>query len=163
MRWTVLVVAAFVVVAGCGGPPMAAQDPPSTPGPGDAPMVTVVDADTGVEHGSVAVAVAATRGERYTGLSTRESLSADEGMLFVHERAGSRAYVMRSMAFPIDIIYVGADRNITSIHHATVPDGDGPLTRYEGHGKWVLEVSLNWTAAHNVSVGDRVRIPAAGE
>ena len=112
--------------------------------------------EDGTELGAVSVRVADTLGERYTGLSDTESLGPDEGMLFVHGSEGEHAYVMRDMAFPIDIVFVGADREITAIHHAETEEP--PLTRYSGTGKWVLEVPYEWTTEHGVEVGDRIRI-----
>ena len=76
-------------------------------------------------------------------------------MLFVHGDAGNYAYVMRDMAFPIDIVFIGPDRHITTIHHAEVEEP--PLTRYRGYARWVLEVPYRWTDRHGVAVGDRVR------
>ena len=117
--------------------------------------VTVLDED-GTELGTVSVRVADTGAERYTGLSDTESLGPSEGMLFVHETVGEKAYVMRDMAFPIDIVFIGPDRQITAIHHA--PTEEPPYQRYRGRAKWVLEVPSNWTVEHGVTIGDRIRI-----
>lgn len=124
--------------------------------------VTVVDQD-GTERGIVRVRVADTFSQRYRGLSDTESLAPDEGMLFVFDREANRTFVMREMRFPLDIIFIGADRRITTIAHAPVPApgrSERELTRYRGRAKWVLEVNRNWTHAHGVTVGDRVVIQA---
>ncbi|MFB6352576.1 MAG: DUF192 domain-containing protein [Halobacteriales archaeon] len=155
LRWPALVLAVLLVVAAGA----LAYDELSTAGTPDATTVTVVDAD-GTELGTVEVRVADTVRERYTGLSDTDSLGPNEGMLFVHDAEGRHAYVMRDMAFPIDIVFVGADRRITAIHHAEVEEP--PLTRYRGRGKWVLEVPYNWTVEHGVEVGDRIRIQDRG-
>ncbi|WP_245708146.1 DUF192 domain-containing protein [Halobacterium jilantaiense] len=100
--------------------------------------------------------IADTPDEQYTGLSEHESLGADEGMLFVYPDEGRHTYVMRSMDFPIDIVYVDADGRITEIHHAPTEDDNEDLTPYPGRGKWVLEVPYNWTVERGVEEGDRV-------
>ena len=125
----------------------------------DRTTVTVID-DGGNELATVDVRVADTFYKRYVGLSETESLGADEGMLFVHDEPGSYAYVMRDMAFPIDIVFIDADGTITSIHHAPVePDaGEGELTEYEGYGQYVLEVPYRYTTEAGIEVGHRVRI-----
>ncbi|SEP20732.1 hypothetical protein SAMN04487948_12153 [Halogranum amylolyticum] len=121
--------------------------------------VTVVEEGTCDTLAAVDARVADTFEKRYTGLSDTESLDADEGMLFVHDSEGQRAYVMREMAFPIDIVFVDANGTITAIHHAPVEDGsDGQLTRYEGTGKYVLEVPYNYTRDNGIEVGDHVRV-----
>lgn len=143
-----VVAAAFFAVDELG----SAADP-------DGATVTFVDEEGG-ELGTVRVTVADTFQERYTGLSDTESLGPDEGMLFVHDGEAQRTYVMRDMAFPIDIVFVDADRRITAIHHAEVEER--PLTEYQGRAKWVVEVPYEWTVEHGVSVGDRVRIDRGG-
>ncbi|MUV60672.1 DUF192 domain-containing protein [Halobacterium sp. CBA1126] len=152
-----LAVVCLLVVAGCAGFPGGASTPTATTDAGNATQVFVEDED-GTELGNVTVEVADTRDERYTGLSEHESLGPNEGMLFVYDREGSHAYVMRSMDFPIDIVYVGANGRITRIHHAPVEADNEDLTRYRGVGKWALEVPYNWTTERGVEVGDRVRI-----
>ena len=118
-----------------------------------------VEAADGDRLGSVTAAVADTPELRYTGLSDTESLPDDRGMLFVHESVGDRTYVMRRMAFGIDIVYADADRVITEIHHAPAPepDEDGSSQGYPGRGKYVLEVGYRWTAERGVSAGDVLR------
>jgi len=110
-------------------------------------------AQDGSERGSLDARVAASFRERYTGLSNTESLGDDEGMLFVHENEGNHTIVMRDMAFPIDVIFVDANRTITSIYHA---ETDAPSMT--GQGKWTVEAPYNWTVRNNVSTGDSVRI-----
>jgi len=165
-----LAVVALLVVAGCTGSPMGASEPGSGGAATTAtacsptsqstetvpPRVTVCDRETSEALGTVAVEIADTPDARYTGLSEHESLGANEGMLFVYASEGRHTYVMRSMDFPIDIVYVDADGRITEIHHAPTEDDNEDLTPYPGRGKWVLEVPYNWTVERGVEVGDRV-------
>lgn len=122
--------------------------------------VTVLDAETNETLGAVRVAIADTWRKKYTGLSKTETLPADRGMLFTYEEEGNHTYVMREMDFGIDIVYVGEDGRITSIHHAPEPpEGeDGESYQYPGRGQYVLEVTYEWTTRHDVSEGDRVVI-----
>jgi len=123
----------------------------------DAERATVaVTAPNGTRLGTVHARVADTFRERYTGLSDTKSLGPDEGMLFVHDSEGQYAYVMRDMAFPIDIVFVGKNETITAIYHA--PTEDPPYHRYRGTGKYVLEVPYHWTTRHDVAVGDRIHV-----
>ncbi|MFB6093608.1 MAG: DUF192 domain-containing protein [Halanaeroarchaeum sp.] len=149
--WIVLavLVVALALAVPIGGPePRTGLSPTAT--------VAVIDED-GETLGTVAVAVADTPGERYTGLSDTAALEPDEGMLFIFPEEARRTFVMRDMAVPIDMIFVGANRTITAIYHAPV-EGDRPLTEYTGEAKWVVEVPYGWTTRHDVTVGDRVRI-----
>ncbi|MFB6126677.1 MAG: DUF192 domain-containing protein [Halolamina sp.] len=120
--------------------------------------VTVVDGEGGDTLATVSVAVADTDAERYTGLSDTDSLDRNEGMLFVHPEEGRHTYVMRDMAFPLDIVFVAADGTVTMIHHAPV-ESDDDLTEYRGRGKYVLEVPRGFANRTGLSVGDRVVVP----
>jgi len=125
--------------------------------------VTVRD-ENGTRLGRLRVALAETYRQKYTGLSETERLPADRGMLFVYDEPGNHTYVMRGMSFGIDIVYVDSDGTITRIHHAPEPSpgADGESFRYPGYGQYVLEVDLNWTTRHGVTVGDRIEIDRTG-
>lgn len=163
LRYLLAIVALLAVVAylafatGAIAPYLAGYDPADPEGYDHTP-VTVVDAETGAERGSVEAAVADTFPKRYVGLSETDRLPPDRGMLFVHDEAGRYTYVMRNMSFAIDIVFVAENGTITTIHHAPAPGSgeDGSDREYEGQGRYVLEVNYNWTTDHDVEVGDRV-------
>jgi uncharacterized membrane protein (UPF0127 family) len=170
-----LLVACLVFGAGCAGmeptapsaTPSASVDggapsttttaPVATPG-SDYETTTVVLLDTnGTELATVDAWVADTWPKQYTGLSDTETLDDGQGMLFVFDGEGDRSFVMRDMAFPLDMVFVAADGTITTIHHAPV-ESDGDLTQYTGRAKFVLEVPMGYTNETGVEVGDRIRI-----
>jgi len=131
----------------------------STATDGNATTVAVTERKASVE-----VRIADTFNQRYVGLSETAELGPNEGMLFVHDEEAEYAYVMRNMSFPLDIIFIDANGTITTIHHAPLPpEGteESELKRYEGRGKYVLEVNRGWANRTNVSVGDQVQLPAA--
>lgn len=119
----------------------------------DRATVTISD-ENGDALATVEAEVADTPPERYTGLSDHDSLGEHEGMLFVFESESTQSFVMRDMAFPIDMIFVGEDGRITTIHEAPVEDDDS----YRGEAKWVLEVNYGYAAQHGIEEGDRVDV-----
>jgi uncharacterized membrane protein (UPF0127 family) len=130
----------------------------------DAAEVTVTEPD-GRRLATLDVRVADSRKERVRGLSDADSLATGSGMLFVHPDAGNHSYVMRDMAFPLDIVFIapcegcpaGVDGRVTVVHHADVPTGeDSP--RYTGDGRWVLEVNQGYADVRGIDAGDHVRI-----
>ncbi|MFB6220824.1 MAG: DUF192 domain-containing protein [Halolamina sp.] len=125
---------------------------------GERTTVTFVD-ENDTTLATAEVAVSDTFPERYTGLSDTESLGPNEGMLFVHPSEGNYTYVMRDMAFPIDIVFVAANGTITTVHHAELPEDGEDLQGYSGRGKYVVELPYEFTAEHGIEVGDRVLIP----
>ncbi len=117
--------------------------------------VTAVDGETNEELATVEVRIADTFEHRYTGLSNTDSLGEDEGMLFIHDSEGEPSYVMRNMAFPIDMVFIDATGEITTIHHAEVDDDQS----FSGTAQYVLEVPYQYTADNDIAVGDRIEIP----
>jgi uncharacterized membrane protein (UPF0127 family) len=113
----------------------------------DGTMLAVVDAE-----------LAVTSEELRTGLSEHESLGDDEGMLFVYDSEDDRTFGMPNMDFPIDIIFVNSDREITTIYEAPTEDDQSDLTEYSGRAQWVLEVRYEYSVDNEVSEGDRVEI-----
>lgn len=130
----------------------------------DHATVTIHD-ENSTELGHINARIADTTHKRYTGLSATESLSENEGMLFTYDNAQNHTYVMREMDFGIDIVYIGADNRITSIHHAPEPPegANGNEHQYPGYGQYVLEVNHHWTTERNIETGDRVRINETNE
>lgn len=108
----------------------------------------------------VDVEIADDRSERYTGLSNHDSLESGNGMLFIHGDESDLTYVMREMDFDIDIIFIDADGEITTIHHARAPGPgeDGNDLEYSGRGQYVLEVPRGDANETGIEVGDEVEI-----
>lgn len=124
---------------------------------GDELATVTIRSSSGETLGEIDAMVADTGSERYTGLSDTESLGPDEGMVFVYPAEGDRTFVMRDMAFPLDMIFVGSDGRINAIYHAPV-ENDSDLTRYSASAQWVVEVNRGWTTEHGVSEGDEVEV-----
>ena len=144
---------ALIALAGIG---VAAANPALLITGYDTATVEAVDGETGESLATVEARVADGFVKRYVGLSATEDLDDDEGMLFVHDESAERAYVMRDMAFALDIVFVDANGTVTTVHEAA-PESQ-QLTRYEGTGRYVLEVPRGWSDRHGVEPGDRLVI-----
>ncbi|OYR95879.1 hypothetical protein DJ71_01400 [Halorubrum sp. E3] len=113
-----------------------------------------LDHETSDSLATVEARVADGLAKQYVGLSETDALAADEGMLFVHDETGEHAYVMRGMAFGLEIVFVAPDGTVTRIHEAE-PESR-PHTRYHGTGRYVLEVPRGWSERNGVDPGDRL-------
>lgn len=60
--------------------------------------------------------VAYTNRDRYFGLSGRESIDTNGGMLFAFRRAGVRQFVMRHCLVPIDIVFMRSDGTVVQTY-----------------------------------------------
>lgn len=123
----------------------------------DRAVVTIVD-ENGTTLATVEAAVADTRQERVRGLRGATPLPQGTGMLFVHEAEGRYSYVMGGVSFPLDMIFVGADGRVNTIHHAAVVPENESSPTYTGRAKWVLEVPRGFAATHGITPGDRVEV-----
>jgi uncharacterized membrane protein (UPF0127 family) len=106
--------------------------------------------------------VAATPSARSQGLSGRESLASDAGMLFVFEQPGPHAFWMQGMRFPIDIIWINHGQVVDVALNVPVPDGQPPLYTPNQFATQVLEVNAGWVAAHHITIGSSVTIDFDG-
>ncbi len=103
----------------------------------------------------VAVTVAATPATREKGLSGREGLGPDEGMLFIFEKLDTYAFWMKDMRFPIDILWIrdGAIADITTDVPQPVPGQELPLYFPKIPVDRVLEVRAGYARAHGLRIG----------
>jgi hypothetical protein len=107
----------------------------------------------------ITVELAKTSSEQYQGLSDRESLCQNCGMLFAWPEKGIRDFVMRNMNFPLDIIFI-ANQKIVKIESNLFPEGDTPQTNYSSEVPvdHVLEVNGGLTDRYGIGVGDEVLV-----
>ena len=102
------------------------------------------------------VEVASSNKERAKGLSDRESLSADTGMLFVFNNSGKYSFWMKDMNFPIDIIWIDENSKIVFIEKDAKPESYPALLGGLVDSKYVLETISGFASKNNIKIGDRV-------
>lgn len=99
--------------------------------------------------------------EKSKGLSGRDSLASNSGMLFVYSTPEIRRFWMKGMRFPIDIIWVRSNKVVDILLDAKSPEKDTPdskLTIYQPNEPVdkVLEVNSGFVNANSISIGDDV-------
>lgn len=126
--------------------------------------------NTGTTEGSITINdkkfnlyVADTVEELQKGLSGRDNLKDDEGMLFVFSEKGEHAFWMRDMKFPIDIIFIN-DNKIVDIYRNVQPPEDNSSTSQlptyapSEPSNYVLEVKAGLSEKNDITEGDTVKI-----
>lgn len=109
--------------------------------------------------------LALTPNQRYQGLSDREYIPDDGGMLFVFPDEARRTFVMRRCLVPIDLIYLDAEGRVLNTHQMEVEPYNRPdwlLTRYrsDGPAQYVIELAGGMLDELALSPGDRIDLPA---
>ncbi len=96
------------------------------------------------------------------GLSDKEKMCSDCGMLFVFDQKGVYPFWMRRMHFDIDILWLAGDRIVDITFSAKAPqkeEFDRPKTVYQSKVPVdkVLEVNAGWVEKNGIKVGDVVK------
>jgi len=94
------------------------------------------------------------------GLSFRERLPENEGMLFVFEPEGSYEIWMRDMSFPLDVIWLSKDLEVVHLEEDLPPCGQRYCRKYisPAPAKYILEVNAGYIEKNGVEVGNTMRV-----
>ena len=103
------------------------------------------------------IKVAESKEDMYQGLSNIESICANCGMLFHYEDKAQRAYVMRNMLFPLDMIWI-ADGVVVDIHENLETEGERTTNVYKPKELMdeVLEVNAGFVKQNKIEIGDKL-------
>ena len=105
------------------------------------------------------VEIADTPAAYIKGLSGREKLGDNEGMLFIFSEKSIQKFWMKEMKFSLDIIWINGDK-IAGIVYGAEPELGGQLTIYaspESVDK-VLEINAGTASAGGMRVGDIIQL-----
>lgn len=111
-----------------------------------------------INNVAISVMIADETSEHWQGLSDRQFMGSHNGMLFLFPSKYKKAFVMRRMHFPLDIIWIDDD-TIVKIDKRLEPEGEKPVKIYESivPVNRVLEVHGGFTDAFNIKVGDKLQ------
>lgn len=122
MRGWMVALAAVAWLSGCS----SGQDQPQT----GLPEAQITVAAAAGPH-RFKVELATTEETRRKGLMFRETLGADDGMLFDFGSEGYRSFWMKNTPLPLDIIFIKADGTISTISENTIPYSTTPVLSSE--------------------------------
>ncbi len=101
---------------------------------------------------------------RYQGLSDREHIADDGGMLFVFPSARELAFVMRRCLVPIDLIYLDPTGRIVALHAMTVEPydrSDAELKKYRSGwpAQFAIELQAGMIDQLSLKTGQLIQLP----
>ncbi len=107
------------------------------------------------------VELATDRAARRQGLMHRAGLPDGRGMLFLYPDEAPRAFWMKNVAFPIDIVFFDANWQVVGLTERAPPcPGDPcPLHRSGAPARHVLELPAGTAERLGLGVGDRIDPP----
>lgn len=100
------------------------------------------------------VEIADTALKRKKGLSGRESILDNSGMLFIFNKSGLHAFWMINMKFPIDIIWIDEDLKVVGVEENIPPKSFPKIFRPNQPSQYVVEMNAGWVDKHNIKQGD---------
>jgi uncharacterized membrane protein (UPF0127 family) len=106
------------------------------------------------------VELATSPSEQAKGLSGRDSMPANHGMLFIFGAEGNWSFWMNGMKFPLDIIWFNSNRQVVFIEQGLQPCGPNECPSFSPStaAMYVLEVNAGFVSTHGVSTGDTFTI-----
>jgi uncharacterized membrane protein (UPF0127 family) len=117
-------------------------------------VVPLTITQNGREH-VFKVEVAESQQEQYMGLRFRESMGADEGMIFPRFPPRIASFTMENTQIPLDMVFIGEDGVVDSIIENTTPFEPGPFVSQEPAAA-VLE--LNGGTAARLGIGPGAQV-----
>ncbi len=100
------------------------------------------------------VEIADTLKKRIQGLSNKESLGKNEGLLFVFEESGTHGFWMKDMLFSIDIIWINSEKTVVQITKSATPESYPEIFYPSEPVLYVLEVGANQSTS--IKIGDEL-------
>jgi uncharacterized membrane protein (UPF0127 family) len=98
--------------------------------------------------------VAETLTDKAKGLSGRDCLASDRAMLFPYQTAGNYCFWMKDMNFPIDMVWLNADKQILNIASDVRPDTYPQSFCPEGSAQYIVEVNAGIAQVNDWQPGD---------
>jgi hypothetical protein len=105
--------------------------------------------------GVFSLELADTPQKRALGLSGREKLDSDKGMLFVFEKEGRYSFWMKDMKFPLDIIWLDKNLKVVEIKENVQPESFPAAFTSKTKALYVIELNGGVAQKYNIKVGEK--------
>lgn len=102
------------------------------------------------------VLVADSSAERQQGLSGRNRLKDNEGMLFEFDSDGVYCFWMKDMKFAIDMIWLDKNKKVVHVQENATPDSYPESFCPNSEARYVLEISAGNANKIDIKLGDQV-------
>ncbi len=99
---------------------------------------------------------ASTKAERQLGLSGRERLGEDAGLLFVFDYSGQYCFWMKDMNFSIDILWLDDKKKVVDMVSSVSPESYPDTFCPKVPASYVLEVNAGQAKQHGVAIGTQL-------
>ena len=110
---------------------------------------------------AVTVELAVSEQEKTCGLSLRDELPIDHGMLFIYSSDRMLRFWMKDTRMPLSIAFIASTGKILNILEMK-PMDTGNIYRSTAPARYALEMPTKWFVDHRVQPGDQVTFSLLG-
>lgn len=96
--------------------------------------------------------------EQKRGLTFRENLDLDKGMLFVFKKEAKHSFWMKNTLIPLDIIWINKNKEVIFISENTQPCKESSCfsIKPSENAKYVLEINAGISKKIGLTIGDKI-------
>jgi uncharacterized membrane protein (UPF0127 family) len=114
-----------------------------------------------IKNQTFSLEIAKTEAEREKGLSGRDSLPLNSGMLFIFDKPDYYGFWMKDMKFPIDIIFIH-DKQVITVYQKVLPPAKNAtslqIVKPSEPADMVLEMNAGLANQYHIQTGDSVSL-----
>ena len=147
---------AIAAAGACGNATATAEAPLEKSPAGLEQVPLTIKSSTGKHR--FTVEVAQTPEQQAQGLMFRQSLAANQGMIFPRNPPGDASFWMKNTLIPLDLVFIRPDGSIARIAENAVPMSLDPIPSLEPVGA-VLEIAGGRAAQLGIKPNDKVTWP----
>ncbi len=108
--------------------------------------------------GAIEAEVANTQASRELGLSGRETMGNDEGLLFIFDTPGRYGFWMKDMKFSLDIVWINENGIVVEIERDVSKDSYPKAFMNQADASYVLEVNAGQAKEFGLYIGSKVKM-----
>jgi uncharacterized membrane protein (UPF0127 family) len=149
----------FAALCACAVLPGCDRDRKSAPAANTAPKTVDDHFAIRVGERTVSMQVAASHEEMEQGLMFRQSLGADEGMLFLYERPQQMNFWMHNTEIPLNIGFFDAGGELKETYEM-YPRDEKTVSSHSRALQFALEMNPGWFARNGLRPGARLDLKA---
>ncbi|MCH8986811.1 DUF192 domain-containing protein, partial [Patescibacteria group bacterium] len=109
-----------------------------------------------INGAEIEIELADTLEKRVRGLSGRDKLLKNQGMLFIFDKPNFHSIWMKDMRFALDIIWIDEEWRVIDITKNALPESFPQTFRPISPAKYILEVNAGFTEKNRIRIGNQV-------
>jgi len=113
-----------------------------------------------INNTTISVEIKNTPETRKQGLSNREKLPENQGVLFIFDQPAQHSFWMKNMLFNLDFIWIKNNKVVDITENVPAPKNNQPPVSLKPKSpvNKVLEVNAGFANQHNININDPVKL-----